>query len=121
MDETGNFKEYLSKDVQGMLGLYEAAYMGVDGEKVLDYALEFTQTHLRKIAKDPSCNASLRTQIQQALKQPLRKRLPRVELLNYIPRYQQEAFHDETLLKFAKLDFNMLQHMHKKELSQICK
>nr|XP_043621321.1 (E)-beta-farnesene synthase-like [Erigeron canadensis] len=121
MDEKGNFRESLCTDAQGMLALYEAAYMRVEGEQILDKALKFTKIHLGKIVKDPSCDSFLRTLIQQALKQPLRKRLPRLEAARYIPIYQQENSHNELLLKLAKLDFNMLQSMHKKELSQICK
>ncbi|XP_076907188.1 (E)-beta-farnesene synthase-like [Bidens hawaiensis] len=121
MDDKGNFKESLCEDAQGMLALYEASYMRVEGEKVLDDALEFTKTHLAIIAKDPSCGSLLRTQIQQALKQPLRKRLPRIEAVHYMPIYQQEASHNEVLLKLAKLDFNLLQSMHKEELRQLCK
>ncbi|KAD3641182.1 hypothetical protein E3N88_30406 [Mikania micrantha] len=121
MDEKEDFKESLCDDAQGMLALYEASYMRVKGEKVLDDALEFTKTHLAVIAKDSSCDPLLRTQIQTALKQPLRKRLPRLEALRYIPIYQQQASHNEVLLKLAKLDFNVLQSIHKKELSQLCK
>ncbi|KAJ0444427.1 putative beta-farnesene synthase [Helianthus annuus] len=121
MYEKGNFKESLCEDAQGLLALYEASYMRVEGEKVLDDALEFTKTHLAIIAKDPSCDSLLRTQIQEALKQPLRKRLPRLEAVRYIPIYQQDVSHNEVLLKLAKSDFNVLQSMHKEELSQICK
>ncbi|GJR92713.1 (E)-beta-farnesene synthase-like protein [Tanacetum coccineum] len=120
-DEKGNFQESICDDPQGMLALYEAAYMRVEGEEVLDKALEFTKIHLGIISKDPSCDSSLRTEIEQALKQPLRKRLPRLEAVRYIPIYQQKASHNEVLLKLAKLDFNVLQEMHKDELSQICK
>ncbi|KAI3501079.1 hypothetical protein L1887_28937 [Cichorium endivia] len=121
MDECGHFKKFLSKDVQGMLALYEATYMSVEGEKVLDDALEFTKLHLGNIAKDPSYDASLRIQIKESLKRPLRRRLPRLEALRYIHIYQQKASRDDTLVKLAKLDYNMLQSMHQRELSQICK
>ncbi|CAH1427843.1 unnamed protein product [Lactuca virosa] len=66
-------------------------------------------------------DASLKIQIEEALEQPLRKRLPRLEALRYIPIYQKEASHNEAFLKFSMLDFNLLQSMHKKELSQISK
>ncbi|PWA76613.1 E-beta-farnesene synthase 2 [Artemisia annua] len=121
MGEDGTFKESLCNDAQGKLALYKVAYMRVEGEQVRDKALEFTKIHLDIIAKDPSCDSSLRTQIQQALKQPLRRSLAWLEALRYIPIYQQETSHNEVLLKLAKLDFNVLQSMHKKELSQICK
>ncbi|CAH1426519.1 unnamed protein product [Lactuca virosa] len=64
-------------------------------------------------------DASLKIRIEQALEQPLRKRLPRLEALRYIPIYQKEASHNEALLQFSMLDFNLLQSLHKKELSQI--
>nr|ADT64306.1 E-beta-farnesene synthase 1 [Artemisia annua] len=121
MDEKGKFKESLCNDAQGILALYEAAFMRVEDETILDNALEFTKVHLDIIAKDPSCDSSLRTQIHQALKQPLRRRLARIEALHYMPIYQQETSHNEVLLKLAKLDFSVLQSMHKKELSHICK
>lgn len=121
MDEKGTFKESLCHEAQGMLALYEAAYMSFEGEELLDDALEFTRIHLGVILKDPSSDSSLRTQIQQALKQPLRKRLIRLEAVRYIPIYEKEASHNEILLKLAKLDYNTLQSMHKRELSQICK
>ncbi|KAK1422842.1 hypothetical protein QVD17_18131 [Tagetes erecta] len=121
MDKQGKFKETLCNDVKGMLALYEAAYMRVEGEQVLDEAIEFTKTHLAIIAKDLSCDSLSRTEIQQALKQPLRKRPARLEALSYMPIYQQQPTHNEVLLKLAKLDFNILQLMHRKELSQIYK
>nr|GEU62962.1 alpha-isocomene synthase [Tanacetum cinerariifolium] len=57
----------------------------------------------------------------EAMKQPVHKRLPRLEALRYIPLYQQQASCNESLLKLAKLGFNLLQSLHKKELSQVCK
>ncbi|KAM0058362.1 putative beta-farnesene synthase [Helianthus debilis subsp. tardiflorus] len=73
MDNKGNFNESLCDDAERMLALYEASYMRVEGEELLDDALEFTKTHLAIIAMDPSCDSLLRIKIQQALKQPVRK------------------------------------------------
>ncbi|KAJ0433273.1 putative beta-farnesene synthase [Helianthus annuus] len=95
MDNKGHFSESLCDDAEGMLALYEASYMRVEGEELLDDALEFTKTHLAIIAMDPSCEPLLRIKIQQALKQPLRKRLPRLEAVRYISIYRQEASHNE--------------------------
>ena len=103
-----------------MLELYEATYMRVEGEGVLDDALVFTRSRLQDIAKDTLVsNSTLSTQIEEALKQPLRKRLPRIDALRYIPFYQQQDSHNESLLKLAKLGFNLLQSLHKKELSEV--
>ncbi|KAJ0778808.1 putative beta-farnesene synthase [Helianthus annuus] len=122
VDEYQTFNmESLSNDAQGMLALYEASYMMFEGEQILEDALEFTKTHLPKIAMDPSCDSLLRTKIKQALNQPLRKSVQRLEVVRYIPIYQQQPTHNEVLLKLAKMDFNILQSIHKRELSQICK
>ncbi|KAJ0610722.1 putative germacrene-A synthase [Helianthus annuus] len=120
----GTFKESLTNDVEGMLELYEAAYMRVPGEVVLDDALAFTKGQLEKITKDPlqwNCSQSLSRHIEEALERPIWKRLPRLEALRYIPFYEQQDLHNESLLRLAKLEFNRLQSLHKRELSQVSK
>ncbi|KAK1440628.1 hypothetical protein QVD17_06457 [Tagetes erecta] len=123
-DNNGSFKESLTNNVQDMLELYEATYMRVPGEVVLDDALVFTRNQLQKVTKDPlrwNCTPSLSKHIEEALERPIRKRLPRVDTLQYIPFYEQQESHNEALLGLAKLDFNRLQSLHKKELSELSK
>ncbi|KAK9062348.1 hypothetical protein SSX86_019534 [Deinandra increscens subsp. villosa] len=121
-DDTGSFKESLTNDVQCLLDLYEATYLRVHGEAILDDALDFTKTHLENISKDPlRCNSALRRHIMEALERPIRKRLPRLDAVRYIPFYEQQVSHNKSLLKLAKLGFNVLQSLHKKELSQVTK
>ncbi|KAL8266835.1 hypothetical protein R6Q59_004179 [Mikania micrantha] len=122
-NENGNFLESIRDDIHGMLSLYESTHMRVEGEDVLDEALEFTKYHLRNIIEKRICSndATLETQIHQALQLPLRKRLPRLEALCYMPIYQQQESCNDDLLTLAKLDFNLLQDFHRKELSQISK
>ncbi|KAI7758237.1 hypothetical protein M8C21_018759 [Ambrosia artemisiifolia] len=91
-DNTGSFKESLTNDVEGLLDLYEAAYFRVKGEVILDDALVFTKTHLENIAKDPRrCNSTISRHIQDALERPIRKRLPRLGAIRYIPFYEQQG------------------------------
>ncbi|KAG8479372.1 hypothetical protein CXB51_029770 [Gossypium anomalum] len=80
-------------------------------------ALAFTMFHL-KLA-ETTMDYPLSTQIANALKRPLRKSLPRLVGRSYIPIYEGYATLDKNLMKFAKLDFNMVQHLHKEELSKI--
>ncbi|KAI3807447.1 hypothetical protein L1987_23375 [Smallanthus sonchifolius] len=116
-----NKHKAITDDVQGMLELYEATYMRVPGETVLDDALVFTKTRLSNIANDPRCNGILSNQIKEALERPIRKKLPRLDALSYIPIYQQDVSHNKSLLRLAKLGYNHLQSLHKKELSQLSK
>ncbi|KAG8389005.1 hypothetical protein BUALT_Bualt02G0184400 [Buddleja alternifolia] len=79
----------LSSDTKGLLSLYEAAHLRSHGEDILDKALAFTVHHLN-------------TTVNQ-LESPLQ---------------DQDDSKNEQLLKLAKLDFNYLQNLYKKELSE---
>lgn len=116
-DDKGNFKESLASDALGMLSLYEAAHLGVHGEDILDEAIAFTTTHLKSVATHLS--NPLKAQVRHALRQPLHRGLPRLEHRRCISIYQDNASHDKALLTLAKLDFNLVQSLHKKELCEI--
>ncbi|MBA0731520.1 hypothetical protein Golax_022857, partial [Gossypium laxum] len=119
-DDKGNFKISLTSDVKGLLELYEASHLLVHGEHILDEALAFTTTHL-ELAQRIGIERPLSALVSHALKRPIRKALPRLEARQYISLYQEDDSRDKTLLKFAKLDFNLLQNLHKEELSKISK
>nr|GME15966.1 (E,E)-germacrene B synthase-like isoform X2 [Ipomoea batatas] len=110
----GKFKESLINNVQAMLSLYEASHLRVHGEKILEEALTFTTSHLQSML--PNLSSLLRTEISEALRQPFHKRIRRLEAKRYISIYEVDETHDPMLLKLAKLDFNMLQKEHKREL-----
>ncbi|KAJ6854512.1 hypothetical protein NC651_039437 [Populus alba x Populus x berolinensis] len=44
-DTNGEFKKTIINDVKGILGLYEASFLSVHGEQVLDEALVFTKAN----------------------------------------------------------------------------
>nr|QBL52481.1 trans-beta-farnesene synthase [Vitis vinifera] len=116
-DEKGRFKESLINDACGLLGLYEAAHLRVWEEDILDEALAFTTTHLKSMVEH--LEYPLAAQVSHALYRPIRKGLERLEARPFMSIYQDEASHSKALLKLAKLDFNLLQSLYKKELSNI--
>ncbi|XP_068340125.1 (-)-germacrene D synthase-like [Pyrus communis] len=117
-DGDGKFKESLVDDVVGLLSLYEATHLRIHGEEILDEALTFTTTNLKSATFRLS--PPLAKAVSHALNQPLRKGLPRVEARYYLSVYQElRESPNKTLLTFAKLDFNRLQRVHQKELSEI--
>ncbi|KAF3456075.1 hypothetical protein FNV43_RR00718 [Rhamnella rubrinervis] len=121
-NKEGKFKEELVNDVEGMLSLYEAAHWRVQGEHILEEALSFTTTQLASSAAASTIvNPVLAEQVKHSLRQPMRMGLPRIEARHYISIYHAPASlsDDQILLTFAKLDFNILQKMHQKELSDI--
>ncbi|KAG6747119.1 hypothetical protein POTOM_049499 [Populus tomentosa] len=114
-DDKGYFKQ--SNDARGILGLYEAAHLAVHGEDILDEALAFTTIHLKSMASSPNC--PLTAKVSHALKQPIRRGVPRLESRRYISIYQDEPSCNKTLLRLAKLNFNLVQDLHKEELAEI--
>ena len=119
-DSDGKLKESLRDDVVGLLSLYEATHLRVRGEDLLDEALTFTTTHLESAANHLSPLFS--KHVRHALNQPLWKGLPRVEARHYLSLHQElHGSRNQTLLSFAKLDFNLLQQVHQKELSDIAR
>ncbi|KAL9381983.1 hypothetical protein Peur_025018 [Populus x canadensis] len=113
-DTNGEFKKTIINDVKGILGLYEASFLSVHGERVLDEALVFTKTNLESLATQSSPH--LADHIRNALIRPFHKGIPRIEARKYISFYEDESRND-TLLKFAKIDFNRVQLIHRQELS----
>ena len=61
----------------------------------------------------------LAEQVRRALHLPLPRTLKRVEALHYMSEYKQEPMHNSSILEFAKLDFNLLQRLHLKELKAL--
>lgn len=118
-DSNGKFKEDLSKDVEGLLSLYEAAHLRVHGEDILEEALSFTTSHLEHL-KTQLQNPQAK-KVMYALETPVWWNANRVEARRYISMYAQEDSHNETLLKFAILDFNLLQKLYQGELVTITK
>ena len=101
-----------------MLSLYEAAQLRFHGEEILEEAHDFTLTQL---TKSPTTQLShfLAAQVKHSLGQSLRKGMPRLETRYYMSFYQEDPSHNESLLTFAKLDFNMLQKLHQIEVSSL--
>ncbi|CAI0374739.1 unnamed protein product [Linum tenue] len=118
-EEEGTFKEELGSDVEGMMGLYEAAHLHMHGETILDQAIEFATTRLTKYYEQLQKQLDAR-RVAHVLKRPLRKGVERHEQLFFISVYEQmEGDHDAILLKLAKLSWNSLQHSYQQELRSI--
>ncbi|PSS16245.1 (-)-germacrene D synthase [Actinidia chinensis var. chinensis] len=113
----GKFQECLIGDVVGILCLYEATHLRVRGEEILDEALSFTTTHLESMV--PNLSNPVAEHAIHALNQPIHKGLTRLDARQYISFYEQDDSHNKDLLNFAKLDFNLLQKLHQRELCEI--
>ncbi|KAM3393630.1 hypothetical protein ACQJBY_014391 [Aegilops geniculata] len=115
--EDGTFNEYITNDPKGLLCLYNAAYTLTHGEPELEDAVSFARHHLESLA--PSLGSRLAEQVKRALHVPLPRTYRRLEALHYMPEYEREEGRSPNLLELAKLEFNLLQAVHLKELKEI--
>ncbi|XP_034570343.1 tau-cadinol synthase isoform X1 [Setaria viridis] len=115
--EDGSFINDITNDPKGLLSLYNAANLLTHDEGALEEALLFARRHLELMKS--SLKSPLAEQVERALKIPLPRTLKRVEAVSYIPEYSVEQRYNPAILELAKLDFNLLQRLHQKELKTI--
>ncbi|KAM6567350.1 hypothetical protein CsatA_026478 [Cannabis sativa] len=129
-DEKKEFKESLSKDVKGMVCLYEASFYSFRGEPILDEARDFTTKHLKQylmmtrqgktISVDHDDNNDLMVKlVEHALELPVHWRMKRLEARWFIDMYAEMSHHhrmNSTFLQLAKLDFNVVQSTYQEDL-----
>jgi len=120
-EENGKFKESLIEDARGMLSLYEAAHLGTTTDYILDEALDFASNNLVSLAEDGMCPSHLSTHIRNALSISQHWNMEIIVAVQYIRFYEQEVGHDEMLLKFAKLNFNLVQRLYLQEVKILTK
>ncbi|KAK4383260.1 Gamma-cadinene synthase [Sesamum angolense] len=116
-DEDGEFQKTLTSDAKGLLSLYEAANVRIHGEDVLEDAVAFTSHQLNRMVQE--LEPPLQCQMKRALEQPVHRGVPRLEARHYISFYERNEPKNDILLKLAKLDFNYLQNLYKKELHDL--
>ncbi|KAF5442391.1 hypothetical protein F2P56_035054 [Juglans regia] len=116
-DEKGSFLTRLCDDIEGMLGLYEASFLLIDGEGILEEARDFSIKHLTGYL-EKSKDQNLSAMVSHALELPLHWRMLRLETRWYIDVYRSKEGMNPLLLKLAELDFNVVQAAHQEDLKQ---
>ncbi|PIN08858.1 Vetispiradiene synthase [Handroanthus impetiginosus] len=120
IENNGKFEENLRGDIKGLLSLYEAAHLKYHGETILEEALIFSTTILETIVNKQELSIALIVrQAKHALEQPLQRSIERLEARYFIDFYEENELKDESLLRLAKLDFNQLQMLHRKEVYEV--
>ncbi|KAK4721985.1 hypothetical protein R3W88_012218 [Solanum pinnatisectum] len=117
-DSNGEFKKTLVTNAKGLLSLYEATHVRKHGDDILEDALIFAKFHLERITHT-LLDSTLEKQVTHALMQSLHRGIPRAEAHFNISIYEKCESRNEKLLRLAKLDYNLLQVLHKEELSEL--
>ncbi|XP_054792750.1 exo-alpha-bergamotene synthase-like [Prosopis cineraria] len=110
-----DFQTSLSQDIKGMISLYEASFLSMEDETVLEKAADFTLKSLNDFVSN-NTGHELTSQVKHALEVPLHWRLPRWEARWFIGEYERMPHMNPTLLQLAKLDYNMVQAMFQEEV-----
>ncbi|XP_027927874.1 isoprene synthase, chloroplastic-like [Vigna unguiculata] len=119
-DEKGKFKAEISNDVQGMLSLYEASYLTLEGEESVWEANAFSRTHLMNLMKEKSMDVKMAEKVKYVLEGlPYHKSCCRLVAQHYINTYDKTKPHNLLLLELAKLEFNMVQSSYQNELKEL--
>uniref|UniRef100_A0A0D3FUD3 Terpene synthase N-terminal domain-containing protein n=2 Tax=Oryza TaxID=4527 RepID=A0A0D3FUD3_9ORYZ len=117
--DDGRFVSGITDDPRGLLSLYNAAHLLTHDEPELEEAITFATQHLASLSSGTDLNPHLIDQINRAFDVPLPRTFRRMESLYHMSEYRQEEGHIPILLELAKLDFNLLQHVHLRELKAI--
>ncbi|KAI4347911.1 hypothetical protein L6164_008686 [Bauhinia variegata] len=115
-DSMGNFKASIMKDIEGLLSLYEASYLSIEGETLLDEAKYFASKHLKEFFKNEEKDISLVKGVSHSLVIPLHWRIPKLEARWFMEVYERSSKVNPLLLELAKLDFNIVQATYQQDL-----
>ena len=117
-EDEGNSKAEISDDVQGMLSLYEAAHLTFEGESLWE-AKAFSRANLMNIVKEGT-ESKVAENVRRVLEGlPCHQSPYRLEARWHIDTYDKKEPHNRLLLELAKLDFNMVQSLHQRELQEM--
>ncbi|KAF8391459.1 hypothetical protein HHK36_023764 [Tetracentron sinense] len=116
-NSSGGFMESLSQDHEGLLSLYEASHLGINGEDVLEEAKKFSVKHLKPLMGHLESDQA--DQVQHSLEIPSHWRTPRAEARNFIDVYERDDAKSLHLLELAKLDFNLVQSVYQSDLREL--
>lgn len=116
--ETCSICTVCEERAKGMLSLYEASFLAMEGENYLDEARNFALKYLCNYLKSNS-NGIFSIMVRHALELPIHWRMQRLEARWFIDVYERKPDSSLMLLELAKLDFNILQSTHQAELKYV--
>ncbi|XP_034705074.1 (-)-alpha-terpineol synthase-like [Vitis riparia] len=116
INKMGTVKPWLNEDIKGILCLYEASYLSVEGENILEEARDFTRNFLEEYLERTVDQNDLTAIINHAMELPLHWRMLRLEARWFIDVYERSQRMNPILLELAKLDYNMVQATYQEDL-----
>ncbi|XP_042518572.1 (3S,6E)-nerolidol synthase 1-like [Macadamia integrifolia] len=118
-DKKGNFKVELREDIRGMMSLYEASHLGLKGEEILDEAHDYARMYL--LGSLVNLPSNLARAVKDTLENPYHMSLARFQSKRYLCSFHGTYGWMGLLQQLWKIDFNLVQSIHRHELLQIFK
>ncbi|PQP92169.1 (E E)-alpha-farnesene synthase isoform X2 [Prunus yedoensis var. nudiflora] len=117
MDEEGTLKKIHLSDVKGMLELFEASNLALEGEDILD---EIKASSMVALRDSNICNLdnNLARHVVHALELSSHRRVRWFNVKGHIDAYEKENHVNTILIELAKLNFNMVQAKLQKDLRE---
>ncbi|XP_039166663.1 (E,E)-alpha-farnesene synthase [Eucalyptus grandis] len=104
-------------DVEAMIELLEASYLAMEGENILEEAKAFSTGILQE--RVSGLDGQLLKRAVHALELPMHWRVQWFDIKWQIDLYEQQEDKQSSLLQLAKLNFNIVQATHQRDLRDI--
>ncbi|XP_043688318.1 (3S,6E)-nerolidol synthase 1-like [Telopea speciosissima] len=120
-DKKGHFKVEVREDIRGLMSLYEASHLGFkEEEEILDEAHDYARMHLN--ASLMNLQPNLARAVKDTLENPYHMSLARFQSkCCYLQNFHGTYGWMGLLQQLWKMDFNIVQSIHRHELLQIFK
>ena len=123
-DTDRKFNITLVEDMEGLMAMFEASQISLEGEHILEEAEEFSRHHLNAWSNSYlEDDIRARTNVRNTLEQPYHKSLSRLTATNFLKSFEgtYEEHWMSVLQEVAREDFKIVQSIHKKEIAKIFK
>nr|CAD1840563.1 unnamed protein product [Ananas comosus var. bracteatus] len=118
VDEKGEFRSSLSKDIRGMMSLHDSSHLNT-GEDILYKANKFSRDHLKISMKDLEPN--LAKLVEETLKHPYHMSLQSYKAKRHLSYCQRSSRMIGAIEEIAKREINLNQTLHQKEVKELMK
>ncbi|GFS29467.1 terpene synthase 14 [Actinidia rufa] len=116
-DKEGRFRSELSTDIRGLMSLYEASQLRIEGEDILDQAADFSSQLLGRWTTDPNHHEA--RLVSNTLTHPYHKSLATFMAKSFLHDCKGQNGWVDNLQELAKMDLTMVQSIHQKEVLQV--
>lgn len=115
-----DLKSGLDKDIEGLVGLYEASHLSFQGEDALDEAGKLSHQILTAWLPN-NLDDHRAPLVAHSLKHPYHKSLTRFMAKNFLDYFQGTEKWASILQELAKLELNVVESIIRNEILQISK